>query len=197
MMHQFSLWYGLGTQSILFCMLFMLLPGIKNTSGLPRWLIALGLITLSVLPVFKGIPLVYYLRGLLGDLSIPTIALLLAVIYGQIPAWQATRKRLLTLTAITGVCFYPMVLGASRIDPYQWGFHPAGLSAALAVIVFFSWRTHSALVWIIGAAVMAFNIGLMESGNLWDYLIDPVLSVFATGWLLFQAAKFWIYKKQI
>ena len=182
-------WYGLGTHGALFAMTVMMLPGIRNFVGYSRWGIAMGLFILAFLPLFNGIPLAFYLRGLLGDLSIPTFTLLLAGLYGPFPVWQATRKRLLMLAVITGLCFYPMVLGATPLDPYQWGYQPIWLISGLAVIVLFSWRTHPELVWVLGCTVMAYNIGLMESGNLWDYLIDPALVVFALGWLLLHAIR--------
>ena len=189
MMQSFQTGYGLGVQGMLFAMAILMLPGLKHSTGHTRWLLALGLAALAFLPVFKAIPLVYYMRGLLGDLSIPSVALLLAGIYGPIPNWPPVRKRLLLLAGITGLCFYPMVLGATALDPYQWGYQPAWLVGGLAMIVFFSGRTHSGLVWVLGCAVMAFNIGLMESRNIWDYLIDPALTVFALGWLLANAAR--------
>lgn len=195
-MQRLHTWYGPATQAALFAMTILMLPGIKNTTGRTRWLIALGLAALAFLPLFEGIPLAYYLRGLLGDLSIPTVALLLAGIYGPLPAWQPARKRLLILAAITGLCFYPMALGATPFDPYQWGYQPVWLITGLAAIVLFSWRTHPALVWILSCAVMAFDIGLMESSNLWDYLIDPALAVFGAGWLAVNAAKRILTKKQ-
>lgn len=189
MMQTFHMWFGLGAQGALFAMAFMMLPGIKNMVRYSRWLLAFGLIALAFLPLIGGISLVYYLRGLFGDLSIPTVALLLAGIYGPLPAWQPARKRLLFLAGITGLCFYPMALGATSFDPYHWGYQPAWLIIGLALIVLFSWRTHPGVVWVLGCAVMAFNIGLMESGNLWDYLIDPALAVFALGGILLNAIK--------
>jgi hypothetical protein len=42
----------------------------------------------------------------------------------------------------------------------------------------------------ISLAVLAWSVGWYESGNLWDYLIDPLLAVYSV-FVLFSTALFW------
>jgi len=47
------------------------------------------------------------------------------------------------------------------------------------------WWSRRGAALILAAGVAAFNWHLLESGNLWDYLLDPVLAIWslcALGW---------------
>ena len=53
---------------------------------------------------------------------------------------------------------------------------------ALATIICWRYRPGAALVILFG--VLAFDLGLLTSTNLWDYLLDLPLVLFAWGWAL-------------
>jgi hypothetical protein len=43
---------------------------------------------------------------------------------------------------------------------------------------------------LVALALLAWSLDLMESGNLWDYLLDPWLSVFALGFVFIKFVRF-------
>jgi len=46
------------------------------------------------------------------------------------------------------------------------------------------WMRLYAVVFIVVAAALAYLAGACESRNLWDYLIDPLVSFYALAWLI-------------
>ena len=67
-----------------------------------------------------------------------------------------------------------MALGLGSFDPYRLGFVPSGLLAALFVVAVLAWlRQFYVLLLCILVAVSSHALELMESPNLWDYLVDP------------------------
>jgi len=78
-----------------------------------------------------------------------------------------------SLTA--GVILYPMALGLGRFDPYQagWGFSWLFVVVCGVTILLLIMKNRFAIVLI--AAILAYNLRLLESTNLWDYLVDPFM----------------------
>jgi hypothetical protein len=37
---------------------------------------------------------------------------------------------------------------------------------------------------LVATALLAWSLGLLESGNLWDYLLDPWLSIYALAYVV-------------
>jgi hypothetical protein len=86
------------------------------------------------------------------------------------------------LIAVVAILFYPFALGFTMFDPYAWGYHSsvfAGTILLVAAIYFFTKHSWEALV--LSIAVIAWSIHWHESMNLWDYLLDPFLAVWAIG----------------
>ncbi len=74
---------------------------------------------------------------------------------------------------VLGLLLYPMSLGLGEFDPYGLGF--AGLPlpallAATAVLLWFTGRRPGAMLLL--AVLWCWLLGLGESDNLWDYLLD-------------------------
>jgi hypothetical protein len=127
------------------------------------------------------LPLAGYIRGIVGDLSIVTTLLLWSVL---LPQHQATPTPIKWLIALLAMAFYPFALGLSMIDPYAWGYGSIPfLIGVLILALVFGLAGWIKGVWIIGAAIIAWSLQWHESSNLWDYLLDPVLAV----WALFAA----------
>ena len=147
------------------------------------WLV-LGLaLGLSWLPVF-GLPLAGYVRGVLSDLSFTSMALLTCAIAPRLGAsslGSAEEWRFVFgLVAATGLFLYPMALGLGPFDPYTLGFAPTGLLVMLALFAGLAWwRRYHVCLGAIVLAVLAYRLGLLESSNLWDYLLDPWLLLYA------------------
>lgn len=81
--------------------------------------------------------------------------------------------------------FYPTSMGSTYIDPYAMGYGNFTLSTLLLLVGLFAWvmRAYASCL-ILVAAQLAFRLDLLDSDNLWDYLIDPWLVFWAAGWLI-------------
>ena len=89
------------------------------------------------------------------------------------------------LLALAAAFLYPFALGWTRFDPYALGFGSAGFIAALLLITLACWWARLYLVvLVVVVAALGFLGGAYESRNLWDTLIDPLVSFYALAWLL-------------
>jgi len=151
-----------------------------------------GLAALAWIPV-AGLPLLAYQRGWIGDLSVTT-TLLLALSLGRryalefrVGAWVsgAERQSLLMLAAACAVVFYPMALGLTAFDPYRLGYGEPVMLIAVAAMAAVCWaRRRMAVAAVLAVGTCGYSLGLLESTNLWDYLIDPFLCLYAIGALI-------------
>ncbi len=135
------------------------------------------------------LPLAAYVRGVTGDLSISTLVLAgtacIAQLTGRRLIGQRDLRALMGLVAAAAVFLYPLALGLTPFDPYALGYGSAGLVTALLLVTLAAWRARlNAVVLIVIAAVVAYLGGAYESRNLWDYLIDPMVSAYALVRLL-------------
>ena len=148
--------------------------------------LALGI---SWLPV-SGLPLAGYVRALSSDLSFTSMALLACAIASQLGAFSigsvgsvgsaAEWRFVFRLVALGGLFLYPMVLGLGPFDPYTLGFAPTGLLSVLALVAGLAWwRRYHFCLGLIVLAVLAYRLDALESKNLWDYVLDPWLVLYA------------------
>jgi hypothetical protein len=156
------------------------------------WLVPLSVAAavLALLPLRGGLPLAGYLGGLGGEPSVTSLllcgALLVALAGGPD---VLSRKELFPLAflVVSGAVFvYPMALGLTRFDPYALGYrlHASWLVAALGLVALGAALAGRGLVVAcVLAAVAGWRFGLGESTNLWDYILDPWLSLGAVVWL--------------
>ena len=123
------------------------------------------------------LPLVAYVRGVIGDLSIVTMLLLwTSLLSGSKPAPLAFKVSV----ACIAIVFYPLALGFGMIDPYAWGY--GSILFFIAVLLFAvvcGLANWSKGVWMIAIAILAWAAHWHESANLWDYLLDPFLAIWA------------------
>lgn len=132
-------------------------------------------------------PVFYYLRGYIGDLSITTTlffsAYIIQAVWRQI--YQPVEIRyLMWLVVLAGLFLYPLALGLSQFDPYRLGYQPQILLSVLFFTGLYFWyKEYYFLVFLMTSASLCFTAGLLESNNLWDYLLDPMLLLvfFAMG----------------
>ena len=124
------------------------------------------------------LPLAAYVRGIVGDLSVVTLVLLWSsFLLNERLALPIQMK--LSLACIA-VIFYPLALGFTMFDPYAWGY--GSWTFLLAVLLFAliaSWMNLHMVVIAIALALCAWSFQWHESSNLWDYLIDPFLCLWA------------------
>lgn len=140
----------------------------------------------AFVPLGGGLPLAAYLRGLIGDLSVTSLLLLLLYLARLVrgvalpAAVLAGRETLLGLVAVTAAVFYPLALGWGSFDPYRLGYGSYGMLAVLLLLALAAVLRGAVLVAIaLALAVLAWSAGWYASTNLWDYLLDPLLSVYA------------------
>ncbi len=150
------------------------------------------LLLLLVLP-FVVYPFTYFpvwwLRGLTGDLSMTTLMLLLAAVYhqlsGKVLITSQERKFVLYSVAMLGLVFYPLALGVGQLDPYAWGYaNPYMLSVLLGLSLLMFLRQYYALAITLLVVVLAWDMKLLQSVNLWDYLLDPFVFFYALAKVL-------------
>ncbi len=123
------------------------------------------------------LPLSAYVRGVTGDLSIVTMLLLWSTL---LPSVKKIPIEFKVSIAIIAIVFYPLALGFGMWDPYGWGYGSIGF---LIVVILFAIACGLAGwikgVWILSVAIIAWAAHWHESANLWDYLLDPFLAVWA------------------
>ena len=140
--------------------------------SLTHWLVAIGVLLGALLLPIWGLPLVGYLRAFMGDLSFTSVGLIVAGAFTEIKV----RRNFVRLVVLVAVFFYPMALGISTYDPYQLGFGGSALFLWLILLCVYSVIVgYLVPVYLIVFAVSGYSFGLLESDNLWDYLIDPWL----------------------
>ncbi len=159
----------------------------------PRLALAAIVIALIVAPLGE-LSLAARLRGILGDASVSSMALLL-LYFGQAfgpQAWRDGLRRhrpqltvLATLLVVVAAVFYPLSLGLGWADPYAAGYYPSVLSAILltlfCIAAFSGWWLAAVLL---ALAYFGFAGHWLESTNLWDYLFDVPLSIAALVWVM-------------
>lgn len=154
------------------------LPAAARLPGKRRVWLAAVLATVLVLP-FGGLSAAELMRGITGDLSITTLLLLGLALQGSGgPSKQ--KYGLLAFVAVAALALYPFALGVGMFDTYRLGFGSPWFIAGLLLLALASWlRLYPLVALGVSLAVLAWNLGWYESGNLWDYLLDPWLSVYA------------------
>jgi hypothetical protein len=161
---------------------------ITGRRGGGRWRFV-GLLAAAVawVPV-GGIPLAGYLRGFFGDLSVTTMLLLVAALIGRVWGGRVLdgpeRVALWGWSVAAGLALYPLTLGSTPWDPYQLGFRPRMLLLVVAALVIGLWRRRRGSALVLAAGVAGYDLHILESSNLWDYLVDPALTLWAMGALL-------------
>jgi len=136
-----------------------------------------------------GLPVAAYLRGVTGDLSVTTLLLLAASVATTVSGRRvlARREHAIGCAAIVAAAayLYPMALGIGPFDPYALGYASTPFAVALALLGLLAWWARFyRLLWALVAAAAAFIFGPLDSANLWDYLVDPLVAVYALLWLV-------------
>jgi hypothetical protein len=130
-----------------------------------------------------------YVRGVTGDLSITTLVLAGAACVTRLTGRTVIEPRdlraLFWLVASGAVCLYPFALGWTQFDPYALGFGSIEFVTALLLVTLAAWHfRRNFVVLVIVAAALAYCVDAYESRNLWDYLIDPLVALYALVRLL-------------
>ena len=150
--------------------------------------IHLGLLmsaTAIVVAVPMGmLPIAAYVRSFFGDLSITTNVFLVLAIFthmsGRRPVDEKQKLAINGLIVITAVVYYPLALGIGPFDPYRLGYGSLWFLTGLLMLALGAWAVRFYLISIcIALSVVTHAMAWYESTNLWDYLLDPLVSVYA------------------
>lgn len=188
---------GLAGVAGLMAAFVLLLPWAKRLNSKSLSWVTAAVFVVAIIP-FNGFPLAAYVRGATGDLSITTLVLLWCALPRALsntrPGCGAPdprhRRALLALIALAAVAFYPMALGLGAFDPYRLGYGNGLFVAILLLVALVAWFRKNHLVTLcLSLATLAWAIGWYESDNLWDYLLDPFVSIYALFALLIFAGK--------
>ena len=175
--------YGLFAQGVIVAALIRFVRVLTGNAkpkphGIELWLPVMLLLAGSA----EGINFAGHLRGLWGDPSIVT--LLLLFLFTLQPSWLPDAPRPTTcvlITLLVTVPLYgPMLLPVPTVQDnlYAIGWQPWSLLIVITLATLIMWRSlQRAWLNIIALALLAYAGRLMESDNLWDYLVDPGLLV--------------------
>lgn len=160
----------------------MLLAQVLIVTAVLAWLLprrwhllaaSVGLLSLVPLP---EVSLAMALRGLWGDPSITSLQLLTLFLLQRQPAAFANGWRGPLFLGLLGLAFYPLALGLGNWDPYRFGYQPLVLLPLFAIPALIAWwRGQPVWLWLLAVDLLAWAAGLLESPNLWDTLLDPLL----------------------
>ncbi len=174
--------FGLALSVVNWALIFSLIAS-RRPALAPRILsvFALSLILLCI-PIAGTAP-IYFLRAAFGDFSITASVLLCVLAFSNWREGKLPRRDIFCLAAILAplsLWFYPLSLGFTLHDPYQLGYNAAVLSGLVLAAGLLAWlRSYFLVAAILSLDLLAFRFGLLESNNLWDYLIDPCVAIFA------------------
>jgi hypothetical protein len=184
---------GLAGAAAAIAAVLLRLPGIARLRRAHPGPLLLAALVAALVPL-GTLPAAGYLRGIVGDLSITTVLLLLRGLLRPVLGGEAidarSRVALQVLVAAGGLVLYPPALGLGPIDPYRLGYANAWLLVGLLVLALGAGLCRLTLVtWCLALAVLAWALGTYESRNLWDYLVDPLVSAWGLGALLLRGVQ--------
>lgn len=156
-------------------------PVLAALTSVRRTVLGAAVLALLLLP-FGGLSIAELMRGMTGDLSITSLLLLaMAMRKPSMPI----KSEILLLIVLSGGALYVLSLGFGEYDLYRPGFGNLFLLAGLLIVAIVAWWRNE-LMLSLPLAVLAWSVGYYESTNLWDYLLDPVLLMYALGAMIYR-----------
>lgn len=166
------------------------------------WPIAYVISALLIVLPIKDWLVIEFSRGYFSDLSLATILMCALYVMNVAGARKLESSNALKYSILVlGFIMYPFTLGLSMFDPYALGFssdamYPAFVSL-LSLFAFVSWYFRCwQLALVLALALLANGLGVYESNNIWNYLLDPIAVIMSLGSLVAFNSKS-IYKKMI
>lgn len=174
--HEFLGWSG---HVLLVAFALLGLPGLRRAAtGTMLGALALSP-ALACLPWIRGHSLLYYTRGVIGDLSLVTQGVLVLALLRRLGvASELTRPLrrdvgLLLGTLLAGL--YCCTLGYWHFHLYGLGYRPNVMLLGLAGLLLYAWIRQPGLALLLVITLVAYRLRLVPSSNLWDALGDPLL----------------------
>jgi hypothetical protein len=143
-----------------------------------------GSFIFALLPIAE-LSLAQALAGAIGNLSVSSIMLLGLYLVQRCNIFRPSenlisdRQRLYFIVGISAIFLYPSALGLTSWDLYAAGYYPVILAPlTLSILGLSIWKGWYYLASIFGLVFVGFALNVFESDNFWDYLLDPLLSIY-------------------
>lgn len=151
---------------------------VKRWTGMTAALAALAAALVCAAIPLQGISAARWLISFTANFSIPLTALVLDRIWERAfgnPLMDSRARRTAWSFGLGGgILLYPMALGLGEFDPYGLGFGSPRLLVPLLLFTLWLLHRQDRFGAILVACVLTYNLRLLESSNLWDYLLDPL-----------------------
>ena len=156
--------------------------GQANAEG--RWLVGICFAMMWIPVGAAHLPVAAYLRGVTSDFSVSLVVMAALSLLSRLFYPKLFNRRdfqaVFYVVAATALFLYPLALGWGDWDAYRCGWGSAGMWAGLFFVCVVSWVAGFRLLpLLISLAMASWTVQLMESTNLWDYLLDPWLATAA------------------
>lgn len=70
-----------------------------------------------------------------------------------------------------------MALGIGRLDPYAFGWSFSFLFVILMIVTLILILIKNRFSIVLILCILSYDVKIMESVNLWDYLVDPIFMI--------------------
>lgn len=173
--------------------------GRANVRG--GWLAAICFVVMWLPVGAVPLPVAAYVRGITSDLSVSLLALaalrLCSRLFGLEPFDLREYKLVFLTVSVAALFLYPLALGLGNWDAYRPGWGSAAMWASLFLVCVAGWLAGFRLLpLLIALALLAWTAKLLESNNLWDYLLDPWLALIAMFHTLRTSIQNWPNRRQ-
>lgn len=167
--------------------IFLLCP--KGRMAIPARFLMLLALGLAIGIAVGGKNIAMIVRGISGDISIVAFFWLSCAVAKQLATNVSLVSHRQLRFAAASVCIgalllYPASLGLSQWDPYRLGYGMMLPVLCVLAVIGMSLLGQRFSAMAISLALCAYALRLLESENLWDYLLDPWLVFYCIYFLL-------------
>lgn len=120
---------------------------------------------------------------LLGAPSVTLLALALDLLARHKLFSRRERTALLAFVATASLILYSSTLGYLPLDFYRAGFSPWAPAVLAIAAIAVAWRSPAIAITAL-IALVAYDIPVFRSVNLFDYVVDPILGIVAIVWII-------------
>lgn len=168
--------------------------GVDVRAARPRIALCAAAGAIALIPP-RWIPLARWIVGANANFSVPLTALLFASVWRRLTGRELLDRReritAWTFGLAAGAALYPMALGLGSVDPYPLGWEFSWLFAVLLAATVALLYKGNRFGIVLVAAILAYDLKLLESPNLWDYFVDPFYALGAAGVLVHYQLRRW------
>jgi hypothetical protein len=165
------------------------IAGALRATPLVRVLAGIAAIIGALFLMVSTRPLLTWMVSTIERPSVPGFVLLVALAVAAVSGWRLDRTKELrfaaVVLAIAGAVLYPSATGFLNADSYTIGFSGYVLPVALCAIIGYAiYRGYLVSALTLNASIVVFLLGLGDSRNLWDYVIDPIAWFIGIGFAI-------------